>query len=124
MRLGHARGNGAHADFGHQLHADARIAIGVLEIVDQLGQVFDRIDVVVRRRRNQAHARGGVPRLGDPRIHLGAGQLAAFAGLGALRHLDLQFLRAHQVVGLVTPKRPEATCLMAEFFESPFSIGT
>jgi hypothetical protein len=34
---------------------------------------------------------GGVPRLGDPRIDLGAGQLAAFAGLRALRHLDLQF---------------------------------
>jgi hypothetical protein len=31
--------------------------------------------------------------LGDPRVHLAAGQLAAFAGLGALGHLDLQILR-------------------------------
>ena len=37
-------------------------------------------------------------RLRDPRIHLGAGQLAALAGLRALRHLDLQFFRVDQVV--------------------------
>ena len=62
----------------------------VLQVVDQLGQIFDRIDVVVRRRRDQPDARRRVPRLRDPRIHLRAGQLAAFARLRALRHLDLQ----------------------------------
>ena len=90
VRLGHAGGDRADADFGHQLHADARVAVGVLQVVDQLRQVLDRIDVVMRRRRDQPDAGRRVPRLGDPRIHLRAGQLAAFAGLGALRHLDLQ----------------------------------
>ena len=71
--------------------------IGVLQIVDQLGEVFDRIDVVMRRRRDQPDARRRVPRLGDPRIHLRAGQLAAFAGLRALRHLDLDLVRADEV---------------------------
>jgi hypothetical protein len=39
----------ANTDFRHQLYADARTRIGVLEVVDQLSEVLDRIDVVVRR---------------------------------------------------------------------------
>src|SRR5690554_7585994 len=35
MRLGNAGCDGAHADLRHQLHADARVAVGVLEVVDQ-----------------------------------------------------------------------------------------
>ena len=97
MRLGDARGDGADADLGDQLDADAGVVVGVLQVVDQLRQILDRIDVVVRRRRDQAHARRRVPHLGDPRIDLAAGQLAALARLGALGHLDLQFLRVDQV---------------------------
>ena len=67
--------------------------VDVLQVVDELGQIFDGVDVVVRRRRDEAHAGDGVPRLGDDFIDLVAGQLAAFAGLGALRHLDLQVRR-------------------------------
>ena len=59
MRLGDAGGDGADADFGDQFHADARVAVGVLQVVDQLRQVFDGINVVVRRRRNQADAGRG-----------------------------------------------------------------
>ncbi len=57
VRLGDAGGDGADADLGHQLDADARVAVGVLQVVDQLGQILDRIDVVVGRRRDQADAR-------------------------------------------------------------------
>ena len=53
VRLGHARRDGADADFGDQLDADAGTAVGVLEIVNQLREVFDGVDVVVRRRGNQ-----------------------------------------------------------------------
>ncbi len=98
MGLGHAGGDGADADLGDQLDADARFVVGVLEVVDQLRQILDGIDVVVRRRRNQADARGRMAGLGDPGIDLVAGQLAAFAGLGALGHLDLQFLGVDQVM--------------------------
>ena len=98
VRLGDAGGDGADTDFGHELHVDARVAVGVLQIVNQLRQIFDRVDVVVRRRRNQADAGRGVTHLGDPRINLVAGQLAALAGLGALRHLDLQVGAVHQVM--------------------------
>ena len=60
VRLRNARGDGADADFGDQLHRDARLRIDVLQIVDQLRQIFDRVDVVVRRRRDQADAGNGV----------------------------------------------------------------
>ncbi len=39
-----------------------------------------------------------MPRFGDPGVDLAPGQLPAFAGLGALGHLDLQLLRVHEVV--------------------------
>ena len=35
---------------GDQLHVDARFVVGVLQVVDELLDVFDRVDVVVRWR--------------------------------------------------------------------------
>ena len=98
VRLGDAGGDRADADLGDQLHVDARARVGVLQVVDQLRQILDRVDVVVRRRRDQADARRRVADLGDPRVDLVAGQLAALAGLGALRHLDLQLVGVDQVL--------------------------
>ena len=96
--LRHAGGDRADAGFGDQLHVDARLGVGVLQVVNQLRDVLDRVDVVVRRRRDQRHAGRRVAHLGDPRIDLVAGQLAALAGLGALRHLDLQIGGVDQVL--------------------------
>ena len=77
-----------------ELHADARAAVGVLQVVDQLREVLDRVDVVVRRRRDQADARRRVAHARDRLVDLVAGQLAALAGLRALRDLDLQSRRS------------------------------
>ena len=41
MAFGHTRGNRADPDLGDQLHADARLGVGVLQVVNELGQVFD-----------------------------------------------------------------------------------
>ena len=57
VRLGDAGGDRADADLGHQLHADARLGVGVLQVVDELREVLDRVDVVVRRRRDQRRRR-------------------------------------------------------------------
>ena len=65
--------------------------VGVLQVVDQLGQVLDGVDVVVGRRRDQAHARHRVA-AADVLGHLAARQLAALARLGALGHLDLDLV--------------------------------
>ena len=98
MRLGHARGHRSHAHLGHQLHRNARLRIHVLQIVNQLRQIFDRVNVVMRRRRNQPHARDRMAHPRDHLVHFVARQLAALAGLRALRHLDLQFVGVHQVI--------------------------
>lgn len=95
--LGHTGGDGADAGLADQLDRHARAGVGVLKIEDQLCQVLDRVDVVVRRRRDQADAGRGLTDLGDPGVDLLAGQVAALAGLGALGHLDLNLEGAAQV---------------------------
>ena len=47
----------ADADLGDQLHVHPCARVGALQVVDQLLEVLDRVDVVVRRRRDQADAR-------------------------------------------------------------------
>ena len=80
LALGHAGGNGAHAHFRNQLHRDPRIGVRALQVVDELGEVLDGIDVVVRRRRDQRHPGRGVADLRDVQVHLQAGQLPPFPG--------------------------------------------
>ena len=97
LPLRHARGDRAHAHLRHQLHADPRVVVGVLEVVDQLREILDRVDVVVGRRRNQAHSRRAVANPRDLAVDLVAGKLAPLARLRALRHLDLQLLRVDEI---------------------------
>ena len=82
----------------HELHVDAGLWVRVLQVEDQLREIFDRVDVVVRRRRDQPDARSRVANLRNPRVDLVAGQLAALAGLRALRHLDLDVVGVDQVL--------------------------
>ena len=96
--LGDAGGHRAHAGLGDQLHGDARVPVGALEIVDQLRQILDGVDVVVRRRGDQRDSRRGAARARHPRLHLCTRQMAALAGLRALGHLDLNFVCGEQVL--------------------------
>ncbi len=98
-RLRHAGGDRADADLAHQLDADISRRVAVLQIVDELRQILDRIDVVMRRRRDQPDARRRVPHLGDHRVDLVAGELAALSGLGPLRHLDLHHVGVDEIFG-------------------------
>ena len=95
--LGHTGGDGTDAGLADQLDRHACAGVGVLKVEDELGQVFDRVDVVVRRRRDQADAGRGLTDLGNPGVDLLAGQVATLAGLGALGHLDLNLEGAAQV---------------------------
>lgn len=97
--LGHADGDGAHARFGDQLDVDPCGGVGVLEVMDELGEVLDGVDVVVGRRGDEPDTGGGVPGAGDPRVDLVSGQLSAFAGFGALGHLALDVVGVGEVVG-------------------------
>ncbi len=105
LGLRDAGGDGADTTLGDELHVHASRRVGVLQVVDQLLEVLDRVDVVVRRRADQADARRRVPGRCDPRVHLVTRQLAALAGLGALGHLDLQVVG----VGEVLRGHPEAS---------------
>ena len=98
MTLTDPGGNGADADFADQLDGDISFGIAVLQVKNQLRQIFDRIDVVMRRRRNQGDAGNAVTQFTDVLADLVTGQLSALAGLGALGDLDLQLIGIHQVV--------------------------
>ncbi len=97
--LGDAGGDGADARERDELDADLGRRVGAAQVVDQLREVLDRVDVVVRRRRDQADARRRVAQARDLDVDLVARQLAALARLGALRDLDLQHVGVHQVGG-------------------------
>ena len=71
--LGHTGGDGADAGLADQLDRHACAGVGVLKVEDQLRQVLDGVDVVVRRRRNQADAGRGLTDFGDPGVDLLAG---------------------------------------------------
>ena len=43
-----AGGDGADADLGDELHRDPGLGVDVLQVVDELRQVLDRVDIVVR----------------------------------------------------------------------------
>ncbi len=98
MRLGDAGRDRADSGERNQLHGNPSARIGVLQVVNELRQVFNRVDIVVRRRRNQPDAWRGEPDLRNPGIHLVTRQLAAFSGLGALRHFDLEIVGADEVL--------------------------
>jgi len=51
----------------------------LVQVEDELREVLDRVNVVMRRRRDERHARLAAPQVGNVRAHLLAGQLPALA---------------------------------------------
>ncbi len=98
VRLADAGSDRADSYLRDQLDVDPRLVVGVLQVVDQLGEVLDGVDVVVRRRRDEADARRGEAGLRDPRVDLVPRQLTALPGLRSLGHLDLQVVGVDEVL--------------------------
>ena len=73
--------------------------VHLAEVEDELRQILDRVDVVVRRRRDERDARLRAAQARDLLGHLVRGDLAALAGLRALRDLDLQLVGERGVLG-------------------------
>jgi hypothetical protein len=88
--LGHSNGHDAHADDGHQFDRDAGLRIGAFQVVNQFGQILDRVNVVMRRRRYQADSSHAVSRLSNVDRHFVAGQFATFVRIGQIsrRHSE------------------------------------
>ena len=51
--LGNAGRDRAYARFRNELDRYARPRVGIFQIEDELGQIFDRIDIVMRGRRDE-----------------------------------------------------------------------
>ena len=106
FRLDDTGRNGTDTGAGGELDIDLRLVVGILQVEDKLCQVFDGVDIMVRRRRDQGYARGGVACLADGRIDLAARKMSAFAGLGPLRALDLDLFAVDEVI----PRDAESCC--------------
>src|SRR5260221_539441 len=97
--FGNARGDHTDAGAGDELDADACTWIDSAQIVNELREVFDAVNVVVRRRRNQRSAGRRVANARDVFGDFARGKLPAFAGLGALRHFDFELFGADEIFG-------------------------
>ena len=123
--LGDTDGDRTDAGTRDELHRHPGQRLERLQVVDELREVLDRVDVVMRRRRDERHPGFGVAEPSDLLGDLVAGELTAFAGLGALCHLDLELLGRRQVPGghaepsaghlldRRIARRPEATRVLA-----------
>jgi hypothetical protein len=97
--FGDPGGDGSDSATGDELDSDGSAWVGTLEIPDELSEIFNGIDVMVRRGRNQLHPGLGMTQACDEFRNFVTGKLAAFAGLCALGNLDLQFLGVGEVFG-------------------------
>jgi hypothetical protein len=102
---------------------ETAVDVGVLQVVDELRQVFDRIDVVVRRRRNQFDARRRIADLAISSNTLWPGNWPPSPGLAPCAILICSSSELTRY-SLVTPNRPDATCLIALRRRSPFGSGS
>src|ERR687898_2412648 len=82
---------------GDQFDVNPGLRMKCAQVVDQLREIFDAVDVVVRRRRNQRRARLRVAQSRDVIDDLLCGELATFPWLRPLRHLDLQLAGGSEV---------------------------
>ena len=98
MSLCDTGSNRTHAHFRNELHRDTSLRVCIAQVVNELSQVFDGVNVMVRRRRNQGHVRNRVAYSCHKFVHLVSRQLTAFTRLCTLSHLDLQILCMAQVV--------------------------
>ncbi len=99
VRLCHADGDEADPTLRHELHRDVGVGVHLVEIEDQLCKILDRVDVVMRWRRDQRHTGLGVAQAGDLVGHLVRRDLSALTRLRALGDLDLQLRGRRRVLG-------------------------
>src|SRR5258707_2303845 len=79
--FGDACGDDADAGAGHEFDADAGAGVDGAQIVDELSEIFDAVDIVVRRRRNQRSARCSVADARDIWSNFFRRELTTFTGL-------------------------------------------
>ena len=119
VSLGNTGRNRTDTDFRHELHGNTGLRVGVVQVVNELSQVFDGVNIVMRRRRNERNIRDGVTHTGHKFVHLAGRELTAFTGLCALSHLNLQILGMTEIVDRDTET---ARCNLADGGTANFTV--
>jgi hypothetical protein len=122
LGLGDSRGDDSDTDLGDELDRDPRARVlgrrgcqseieerrretrglgtyTALEVVDELLEILDRVDVVVRGRGDESDSRGRVTSASNLLRDLVSGELSSFSRLGTLRELDLELVGVGEIVG-------------------------
>ncbi len=99
-RFGDAGGDWADERYGWNFDRDLRVRVRGLEFRDHLRQVFNRVDVVIVRWREQINAARRVARLCDQLCDFHSGQVTAFARFRALADFDLYEVGAVEQVNV------------------------
>ena len=86
--LGDTARNGTDAYLGDELDGDLGLWVHLVEVEDQLTQILDGVDIVMRRWGDQGHTWLTVSHSGDVLTDFGSRQLSTLAGLGSLGDLD------------------------------------
>ena len=97
--FGHASGDGTDASLSDQFDAYLGARIDLFEVVNKLGEIFDAINIVMGRGRDEGDARSGSAKRGDEWGYFVARKLTPFAWLGALGNLDFEFGGTGQIFG-------------------------
>ena len=95
--LSHTCSNGSYPTLGNQLHTDLCFRIYILQVEDKLSQVLDRVNIVMRRRRNKRDSRNRMTCLRNNLVHLITRQLTTLTRLCTLCNLNLNFFGIHQI---------------------------
>jgi hypothetical protein len=97
LGLGYTRGDDADTDLRHKLDRNSGSRARALKIVDQLLEILDGVNVVVRGRRDKTDTRGGVTGASNRLGHLVSRKLTTLTRLGTLGHLDLKLVGVSKV---------------------------
>ena len=90
-------GDGSDSGPCDKFDADFSTRIDLFEVVDELGEVFDGVDIVMGRRANEGDAGGGVPEFGDHFGNFESGELTSFSGFCPLSDFDFDFVAVIEV---------------------------
>ena len=96
VRLGDAGRDRADARLGHELHGHLRVLVDHVQVIDELREILNGVDVVVRRRGDEWNTSLGSAEPGNVRGNLLTRKLTTFTRLGTLRHLDFGLVGRHQ----------------------------
>lgn len=72
--------------------------IEVFKVVDEMRKILNRVDVMVRRRRNEEKKRSGVEGIGDGRIEIVKRKMEELEGIWEMRKIDMDKIGIEEIL--------------------------